>query len=116
MADGQRWVTTDYRVTADGGLTHKRWLNSDGTRKTGVELEKEKMRVELESISRRLIVLCPDDFDAFMAILDNPPEPNEKLKALMRNEPTCPFCRVFPFREEPLHGHYICSNCRNVTS
>ena len=88
----QRWVTTDYRVTADGGLTHKRWLNSDGTRKTGVELEKEKMRVELESISRRLIVLCPDDFDAFMAILDNPPEPNEKLKRLMRNEPICNFC------------------------
>src|SRR3990167_2536273 len=117
MADGQRWVTTDYRVTADGGLTHKRWLNSDGTRKTGVELEKEKMRVELESISRRLIVLCPDDFDAFMAILDNPPEPNEKLKRLMRNEPTrCPFCGCSPLVEEQLHGHYLCVSCRQITN
>src|SRR3990167_2980392 len=92
----QRWVTTDYRVTADGGLSHKRWLNPDNSLKTGLDLKREKLRVELEVMARRLVALT---------------------KEMPADESTrCPFCNVFPFREEPLHGHYICSNCRNVTS
>src|SRR3990167_7258881 len=56
----QRWVTTDYRVTADGGLTHKRWLNPDNSLKTGLDLKREKLRVELEVMARRFVALTKE--------------------------------------------------------
>ena len=71
-----------------------------------------------------LIELCQEDFDAFVAILDHPPEPNEKLKALLCEDETqsesiptsiCPFCGCAPFVEEQLHGHYLCVQCRQIT-
>jgi hypothetical protein len=38
--------------------------------------------------------LCREDYDALITALENPPAPNEKLKALMRGEsyvsPDCP--------------------------
>src|SRR3990167_7451185 len=68
-----------------------------------------------------IIELCQEDFDAFMAILDNPPPPNEKLKALLSaksemriNEPRCPYCgraNCQPYQE---HGHYVQSICRQI--
>ena len=51
----QRWINGDYRLTPEGNLAHKRWLNPDGSYKVGVELENEKMRVELEIMARRLL-------------------------------------------------------------
>jgi len=48
---------TDYALTPEGTLVHHRWLNPDGTRKEGVELEKEQMRVELEVIADKLFAL-----------------------------------------------------------
>jgi hypothetical protein len=27
----------------------------------------------------------------------------------------CPFCGVAPFKEEQIHGHYLCVVCRTVT-
>ena len=39
----------------DGVLVHKRWLNEDGTRKTGIELEREQLLVELELMADRLL-------------------------------------------------------------
>jgi hypothetical protein len=56
--NGQRWVSSDYRTTPDGTVTHKRWLNPDGSRKTGKDLEDELMRVELETIAQRLLSLA----------------------------------------------------------
>ena len=53
---GQRWNSSDYKPI-DGVLVHKRWLNDDGTRKDGIELEKEQVRVELEDIAARLRLL-----------------------------------------------------------
>ena len=38
-----------------------------------------------------LIELCQEDYDIFVAVIEHPPEPNEKLKRLMR-QPRCPFC------------------------
>jgi uncharacterized protein (DUF1778 family) len=38
-------------------------------------------------LDRRLFTLSPDAFDAFVAALDNPPEPGPKLRALMRRKP-----------------------------
>ena len=63
MVNGQRWVSSDYRVTPDGLLAHKRWLNPDRTWKTGAELQKEMLRVELECIARRLIALANEIAD-----------------------------------------------------
>jgi hypothetical protein len=61
MSDaGQRWVSTDYRLTPDGTVVHKRWLNADGSRKSGVELKKEILRVDLERISERLLEIDSD--------------------------------------------------------
>lgn len=41
----------------DGFLTHKRWLNPDGSRKTGLALEEERVRVQLEKCARMLLKL-----------------------------------------------------------
>ena len=49
---------TDYALTPQGTLVHKRWINPDGTRKEGVELEKEQLRVDLELIAQRLLALA----------------------------------------------------------
>lgn len=38
-------------------------------------------------LDRRLFVLAPDDFDAFMRVIDNPRPAGPKLKALMRRVP-----------------------------
>jgi uncharacterized protein (DUF1778 family) len=38
-------------------------------------------------LDQRLFVLEPDQYDAFVAALDNPPPPDEKLIALMRRKP-----------------------------
>ena len=76
-----------------------------------------------------LIELCPEDFDAFVAVLEHPPEPNEKLRALLCDpsffedetpsesipSSICPFCGCSPFVEEQLHGHYLCVQCRQIT-
>ena len=39
-----------------------------------------------------LIELCQEDFDVFVAVLEHPPEPNKKLRALLMQEPCCGFC------------------------
>ena len=91
-----------------------------------------------------LIELCQEDFDIFVAVLEHPPEPNEKLMALLSireysglpiqellaRDPNffedetpsesipssiCPFCGCSPFVEEQLHGHYLCVQCRQIT-
>jgi uncharacterized protein (DUF1778 family) len=38
-------------------------------------------------LDQRLFVLDPDKYNAFIAALDNPPPPNEKLIALMNRKP-----------------------------
>lgn len=38
-------------------------------------------------VDRRLFALAPEDYDAFMAALDNPPAPGPKLKALLGRTP-----------------------------
>jgi uncharacterized protein (DUF1778 family) len=38
-------------------------------------------------LDQRLFVLSPSDFAAFEEALDNPPPPNEKLKALLKRKP-----------------------------
>jgi uncharacterized protein (DUF1778 family) len=38
-------------------------------------------------LDQRLFVLDPEDYDAFLAVLENPPAPGPKLKALMRRTP-----------------------------
>ena len=48
---------TDYALTPQGTLVHRRWLNPDGSRKEGLELEKEQLRVELEVIADTLLAL-----------------------------------------------------------
>jgi len=55
MSQANRWG--DF-IEADGVMIHKRWRNPDGSPKTGIELEKEQMRVELEDIASRLLDLC----------------------------------------------------------
>jgi len=48
---------TDYALTPEGTLIHRRWLTPEGRRKEGVELEKEQLRVELEIIASKLLEL-----------------------------------------------------------
>ena len=38
-------------------------------------------------LDQRLFVLDPEDYDAFLEALDNPPSPGPKLKALMSRTP-----------------------------
>jgi len=38
-------------------------------------------------LDQRLFVMDPERHDAFMQVLDNPPPPGPKLKALMRRAP-----------------------------
>lgn len=38
-------------------------------------------------LDQRLFVLAPEDFDAFEKALDNPPPPNDRLKALLKRKP-----------------------------
>ena len=38
-------------------------------------------------VDQRLFVLDPEQHDAFVAALDNPPAPGSKLRALMRRQP-----------------------------
>jgi uncharacterized protein (DUF1778 family) len=38
-------------------------------------------------LSQRLFALNETDWDAFVAVLDNPPPPNAKLRALLAREP-----------------------------
>ena len=44
----------DY-IVIDGMLCHRRWINQDGARKTGQELEDERARVALEQAARLLL-------------------------------------------------------------
>jgi hypothetical protein len=44
-------------VTENETLISSRWLNADGTYKTGIDLETERLRVDLEDIARRLIAI-----------------------------------------------------------
>jgi uncharacterized protein (DUF1778 family) len=38
-------------------------------------------------LDQRLFALDPDRYDAFVHVLDNPPPPGPKLKALLRRSP-----------------------------
>ena len=38
-------------------------------------------------VDRRLFLLDPEQYDAFVHALDNPPAPGPKLRALMRRQP-----------------------------
>jgi uncharacterized protein (DUF1778 family) len=38
-------------------------------------------------LDKTYFVLSPEDYDAFIQVLDNPPAPDAKLKALMRHKP-----------------------------
>ena len=51
---------TDYALTPEGTLVHRRWLNADGSRKQGLELRKEKLRSDLERLAQELMALCRD--------------------------------------------------------
>jgi hypothetical protein len=42
-------------TTPEGTSTHSRWVGDDGEYITGRVMEVEKLRVELESIARRLL-------------------------------------------------------------
>ena len=88
----------NYDTVVDGVLYHKRWVNSDGTLKTGIELEREKLRVELQCIARRLVAI-------------------EKETAALESNPDnhlCPHCG-FHLVEWQEHGSYRCQNCKQVT-
>jgi hypothetical protein len=50
--------TDTFEVTENGTLISSRWLNKDGTYKTGLDLETETLKVELADISRRLLSIA----------------------------------------------------------
>lgn len=54
-----RSITDDNeaQISPHGLLTHRRWLNPDGTYKTGKDLEDELLRVELERLARDMLRL-----------------------------------------------------------
>jgi uncharacterized protein (DUF1778 family) len=39
-------------------------------------------------LDQKLFILDPEQYDAFQKALDNPPKPNDELRALMRRKPT----------------------------
>lgn len=49
------------------------------------ERQSDAMERYLEMLLPERIVLSAADFNAFADALENPPEPNERLKALFRN-------------------------------
>jgi len=49
-------------------------------------LESARKRAEDVLLDQRLFALDPEQYDAFMQVLDNPPAPNEKLKALLASK------------------------------
>ena len=57
--------------------------------KTRTEFMVESARRQAEDVllDQRLFALDPDRYDAFVAALDNPPEPGPKLRALLARKP-----------------------------
>jgi|SRR5215207_7755362 len=58
-----------------------------GKSRTAFMLESARRDAIDVLLDRRLFVLTPEQHEEFMRILGNPPQPNEKLKALMRSKP-----------------------------
>ncbi len=42
-------------VMIDNMMSHKRWVNPDGSRKKGRELEREELKVAIEVLTQRLL-------------------------------------------------------------
>ena len=57
--------------------------------KTRTEFMIESARAQAINVllDKRLFVLDPERYDAFMHALDNPPAPGRKLRALLRRKP-----------------------------
>ncbi len=45
----------DFAISPDGTMVHKRWLNEDGSRKAGAELQAEILKAELEVMANKLL-------------------------------------------------------------
>lgn len=58
-----------------------------GKTRSGFILDTVKQAAEDTLLDQRLFLLDPEQWDAFIAILDSPPRPNERLAALMARRP-----------------------------
>jgi uncharacterized protein (DUF1778 family) len=58
-----------------------------GKSRTEFMLDSARQRAVDVLLDQRLFVLEPDQYDAFVKALDNPPPPDEKLVALMKRKP-----------------------------
>lgn len=48
--------------------------------------------------------------DSTPRLLSNPPDPQAVTEHSLR----CPFCGTPNFKQEQIHGHYLCVACRMV--
>lgn len=60
---------------------------ASGTTRTEFVIESARRRAIDVMLDQRLFMLNPAEWDAFHQVLDNPPAPNERLKALMARKP-----------------------------
>jgi uncharacterized protein (DUF1778 family) len=58
-----------------------------GKSRTEFMLDSARQRAIDVLLDQRLFVLDPEQYDAFVKALDNPPPPDEKLVALMKRKP-----------------------------
>jgi uncharacterized protein (DUF1778 family) len=57
-----------------------------GATRTHFMIESARSRAEDVLLDRRMFTLEPDRFDAFVDVLDNPPAPGARLRALVRRK------------------------------
>lgn len=79
--------TLNLRIpAAERGLID-RAAKSSGKTRTDFILSAARRAAEEELLDRTIFVVSPDTYSKFLALLDAPPKPNERLKRTMRTPP-----------------------------
>jgi len=84
-ANGKR-ETLNIRIKSELRGLIDRAAKVQGKTRTDFVLEAARQAAEEALSDRALILVDPDAYTAFLERLEKPPQPNERLRALMRTE------------------------------
>lgn len=79
-----RRETLNIRIKPEERGLIDRAAQSQGKNRTDFILEAARLAAEEALLNRAMLAVAPEAYDAFVARLDQPPQPNERLVKTMR--------------------------------
>lgn len=86
MASARELKAVNLRVREDTRALIDRAASIQGRSRTDFMIEASRRAAEDAILDQRVIMVSQESYDDFLAALDRPPEPNDKLVKLLRTK------------------------------